>query len=53
MTLDDIDAITGATISSKAALAAVNQAVEAYRAASASDGAPGAAVETATEKGAA
>ena len=30
---DDIDAVTGATISSKAALAAVNEAIEAYRSA--------------------
>lgn len=33
LAIDDIDAITGATISSKAALAAVNEAIEAYRAA--------------------
>ncbi|MFR1638593.1 MAG: FMN-binding protein [Eggerthellaceae bacterium] len=50
LTIDDIDAVTGATISSKAALAAVNEAIEAYR--SAAGEAP-AAVETATEKGAA
>ena len=49
MTLDDIDAITGATISSKAALAAVNEAVEAYQATAGS--APSAAAST--EKGAA
>ena len=48
MALDDIDAITGATISSKAALAAVNEAIEAYRATA--DGTPSA---TSTEKGAA
>ena len=32
LTLDDIDAITGATISSKAALAAINETIEAYQA---------------------
>lgn len=50
MTIDDIDAITGATISSKAALAALNEAIEAYRAAE--GGSAAAAVETSTEKGA-
>lgn len=30
LTINDIDAVTGATISSKAALAAVNEAIEAY-----------------------
>ena len=49
LTIDDIDAVTGATISSKAALAAVNEAIEAYR--SAAGEAPAAA--TSTEKGAA
>lgn len=33
MTIDDIDAVTGATISSKAALAAMNEAIQAYQAA--------------------
>lgn len=51
MTIDDIDAITGATISSKAALAAMNEAIEAYR--TAANGTPAPAAETATEKGAA
>ena len=50
LTIDDIDAVTGATISSKAALAAVNEAIEAYR--SAAGEAPAAAA-TSTEKGAA
>ena len=50
MTLDDIDAITGATISSKAALAAVNEAVEAYQ--TAAGGTSASAAEPATEKGA-
>lgn len=49
LTIDDIDAVTGATISSKAALAAVNEAIEAYR--STAGEAPAAA--TSTEKGAA
>ena len=49
MTLDDIDAITGATISSKAALAAVNEAVEAYRATTGGT----ASAAASTEKGAA
>lgn len=31
LTISDIDAVTGATISSKAALAAVNEAIEAFR----------------------
>lgn len=51
MTIDDVDAITGATISSKAALAALNEAIEAYQAAS--DGASATVAETSTEKGAA
>lgn len=51
MTIDDIDAITGATISSKAALAAINEAVEAYQ--TTASGAPAPAAETSTEKGAA
>lgn len=51
MAIDDIDAITGATISSKAALAAVNQAIEAYQTAHGEVPAP--AAEPATEKGAA
>lgn len=50
MTLDDIDAITGATISSKAALAALNEAIEAYRTTAGDASAPAAA---STEKGAA
>ena len=50
LTIDDIDAVTGATISSKAALAAVNEAIEAYR--SAAGEAPAAAA-TSAEKGAA
>lgn len=50
MTLDDIDAITGATISSKAALAALNEAIEAYRTTAGDASAPTAA---STEKGAA
>ena len=50
LTIDDIDAVTGAPISSKAALAAVNEAIEAYR--SAAGEAPAAAA-TSTEKGAA
>ena len=49
MTLDDIDAITGATISSKAALAALNEAIEAYRTTAGDASAPAAA---STEKGA-
>lgn len=51
MAIDDIDAITGATISSKAALAALNEAIEAYRTASGEASAP--AATTSTEKGAA
>lgn len=47
MTIDDIDAVTGATISSKAALAAINEAVEAYR--TSSGGAPAPATETMKE----
>ncbi|WP_080802428.1 FMN-binding protein [Arabiibacter massiliensis] len=50
MTIDDIDAITGATISSKAALAAINEAVEAYQTTAGEASAP--AAEPATEKGA-
>ncbi|QOS67532.1 FMN-binding protein [Eggerthella guodeyinii] len=50
MTLDDIDAITGATISSKAALAALNEAIEAYQTTAGDASAPTAA---STEKGAA
>ena len=50
ITLDDIDAITGATISSKAALAALNEAIEAYRTTAGDASAPAAA---STEKGAA
>lgn len=49
MTIDDIDAITGATISSKAALAAINGAIEAFQ----TTGTPATASATATEKGAA
>ena len=49
--IDDIDAITGATISSKAALAAINEAIEAYQAAGSEAGAS--AAEPAMEKGAA
>lgn len=51
MTIDDIDAITGATISSKAALAAINEAIEAYQ--TTSGEAPAPAAEPSTEKGAA
>lgn len=51
LALADIDAITGATISSKAALAAVNEAVEAYR--QAASGTLGSASASADEKGAA
>lgn len=49
LSLDDIDAVTGATISSKAALAAVNQAIEAYRAVAGSEGAPARADEDGKE----
>lgn len=51
MAIDDIDAITGATISSKAALAAINEAIEAYQ--TTADEAPAPAGATSTEKGAA
>lgn len=50
MSIDDIDAITGATISSKAALAALNEAVEAFQ--TASGEAPAPAETASTEKGA-
>lgn len=59
MTIDDIDAITGATISSKAALAAVNEAVEAFNttatasAAGTAGASAGAGAAGAAEKGAA
>ena len=49
LTIDDIDAITGATISSKAALAALNEAIEAYQTTAGEAPAPAAS----TEKGAA
>lgn len=49
ITLDDIDAITGATISSKAALAALNEAIEAYQTTAVEASAP----DASTEKGAA
>jgi len=59
LTIDDIDAVTGATISSKAALAAVNEAIEAYRSKAPTEpyhpaaGEAPAAAATSTEKGAA
>ena len=49
LALDDIDAITGATISSKAALAALNEAIEAYRTATGEAPAPAAAGNGATD----
>lgn len=51
LTIDDIDAITGATISSKAALAALNEAIEAYQTTADEVSAPAGA--TSTGKGAA
>lgn len=52
MTIDDIDAVTGATISSKAALAALNEAIEAFRTASGETLAAAPADAASTEKGA-